>query len=131
MNVLSSQQRADTFSPASPAETSKPLFVQLLGRLKGEHLLYIASVGGMIALWHVVATSFFKPQFFPSPAVVFATGLEMVQSHELFEHIGISLQRILTGFLVGSAIAAPMGLVMGSVPIVRAVFDPYVQFFRF
>src|SRR5712691_11385253 len=103
----------------------------LLGKLKPDHLIYAASIIGMIVLWHVVATTFFKPQFFPSPLLVLATGQEMVASGELFEHIGISLQRILTGFLIGSAIAAPAGLVMGSVRIVRLIFDPYAQFFRF
>jgi ABC-type nitrate/sulfonate/bicarbonate transport system permease component len=127
MSVLGSRRNAAAFS--SPA--SAPPFARLRAMLKGEHLLYIASIAGMIVLWHVIATTFFKPQFFPSPAVVFATGVEMVQSHELFEHIGISLQRILTGFFIGSAIAAPIGLLMGSIRKVRIVFDPYTQFFRF
>ena len=85
----------------------------------------------MIGLWQVIATSFFKPLFFPGPAVVFATGIEMLQSHELFEHISISMQRILAGFFIGSAVAAPVGLLMGSIRKVRIVFDPYTQFFRF
>ena len=103
----------------------------LRGKVKGEHLLYVASIAGMIVLWHVVSTTFFKPQFFPSPAVVLNTRKEMVASRELFEHIGISLQRILIGFFVGSGIAAPMGLLMGSIRKVRVIFDPYTQFFRF
>jgi ABC-type proline/glycine betaine transport system permease subunit len=45
--------------------------------------------------------------------------------------MGISLQRILTGFVIGSAMAAPAGLLLGSVRTVRALFDPYTQFFRF
>jgi len=106
-------------------------FPDLVGKIKGEHLIYIASIVGMIVLWHVVAKTFFKPQFFPGPLLVLATAKEMIASGELFEHIGISLQRILTGFLIGSAIAAPVGLMMGSVPVVRAIFDPYAQFFRF
>jgi ABC-type nitrate/sulfonate/bicarbonate transport system permease component len=104
---------------------------ELAGKIKGDHLIYAASIGGMVVLWHVIATNFFKPQFFPGPLLVLATGEEMVASGELFEHISISLQRILTGFLIGSAIAAPVGLVMGSVRPVRAIFDPYAQFFRF
>src|SRR5262245_14705474 len=96
-------------------EAPSPLFAKLRGWVKGEHLLYVGSIAGMIALWHVIATTFFKPAFFPSPAVVFEAGVEMVRSGELFEHIAISLQRILTGFFLGSAIAAPVGLLMGSI----------------
>jgi len=114
---------------AMPALRLRP--ADLVGKLKRDHLIYALSIGGMIVLWHVIATNFFKPQFFPGPLLVLATGREMVESGELFEHIGISLQRILAGFLIGSAIAAPAGLMMGSIRIVRAIFDPYAQFFRF
>ena len=102
-----------------------------LGWIKRDHLIYVASIASLIVLWHAVSTAFFKPQFFPPPLLVLQTGREMLESGELFEHINISLQRILAGFLIGSAIAAPAGLLMGSIPIVRAMFDPYVQFFRF
>jgi NitT/TauT family transport system permease protein len=116
---------------ADPAPASHRGVTGILGKLKTDHLVYAASIVGMIILWHVIAASFFKPQFFPGPLLVLETGTEMVLSGELFEHISISLQRILTGFLIGSAIAAPAGLVMGSAPLVRAIFDPYAQFFRF
>src|SRR5260370_42428625 len=125
-----SPARQDKVANAMPA-TLRLHLAEPLGGLKRDHVIYVASIIGMIVLWHVVATTFFKPQFFPGPLLVLATGREMVESGELFEHISISLQRILTGFLIGSAIAAPAGLVMGSVRIVRALFDPYAQFFRF
>jgi ABC-type nitrate/sulfonate/bicarbonate transport system permease component len=131
MSVLGKERSTAALSPVPPVEMSKPQFGKLRGKLNGEHLLYAASIAGMVVLWHVIATSFFKPQFFPGPAVVFATGVEMVQSQELFEHIGISLQRILAGFFLGSAIAAPVGLLMGSIRKVRVILDPYTQFFRF
>ena len=108
------QVRAVTEAAASRSRLAK-----LFGKVRGEHLLYVASLVGMIMLWHVIATTFFKPQFFPSPLMVLATGREMLASRELFEHIGISLQRI------------PAGLIMGSMRTVRALFDPYTQFFRF
>ena len=114
---------------ASDTERLRP--ADLIGKLKTDHLIYAASIIGMIVLWQVVATTFFKPQFFPSPPQVLAAAQEMLASGELFEHISISMQRILMGFLIGSAVAAPMGLLMGSVPFVRAIFDPYAQFFRF
>src|ERR1700737_2300391 len=115
-------------SPANAISTTPRL---PLGWIKRDHLIYVASIIGLIVLWHLVATTFFKPQFFPPPLLVLSTGREMLESGELMEHISISLQRILSGFLIGSAIAAPAGLLMGSIPVVRAIFDPYVQFFRF
>ena len=117
--------------PAAPAAAVTGVPRLPLGLLKRDHLIYAASIMGLIALWHLISTSFFKPQFFPPPLLVLQTGVEMLESGELWEHISISLQRILAGFLIGSAIAAPAGLLMGSIPIMRAIFDPYVQFFRF
>src|SRR5262249_62374914 len=115
---LEEQEQARVVTEAA---ASRPRLAKLFGKVRGEHILYVASLVGMILLWHVIATTFFKPQFFPSPLMVLATGREMVASRELFEHIGISLQRILTGFLIGSVIAAPTGLIMGSIRTVRVL----------
>jgi nitrate/nitrite transport system permease protein len=41
-----------------------------------------------------------------------------------------SLQRVAIGFLAGSAVAIPLGVVLGSSRIVRRVFDPVVQVLR-
>src|SRR5260370_16981146 len=100
-----------------------------LGWVKRDHLIYVASIIGLIVLWHLVATTFFKPQFFPPPLLVLSTGREMLESGELMEHISISLQRILAGFLIGSPIAAPPALLMASIPFAPPLFDPYVHFF--
>jgi ABC-type nitrate/sulfonate/bicarbonate transport system permease component len=128
---MTEPKASSPLAPDAAAAAHRPRPADLIGKLKTDHLIYAASIVGMIVLWQVVATTFFKPQFFPSPPQVLAAAQEMVASGELFEHISISMQRILTGFLIGSAVAAPMGLLMGSVPFVRAIFDPYAQFFRF
>ena len=130
MSVVEKPPRVDAL-PSTPSVIAQRRRARLRAMLGSEYLLYAASIAGMIVLWHVVSTTFFKPQFFPSPAVVFTAAVEMLRSRELFEHIGISLQRILTGFVLGSAFAAPMGLLMGSIRKVRVIFDPYTQFFRF
>jgi ABC-type nitrate/sulfonate/bicarbonate transport system permease component len=77
----------EKLSGSVPTEEAAPsLFARLRGKLKGEHLLYLASIVGMIALWHIIATTFFKPLFFPGPAVVLATGIEMVQPRAVRAH---------------------------------------------
>lgn len=95
------------------------------------YLVYAASIVSMVALWHFISTTFFEPAFFPPPGLVLSTGIEMVRNGELAKHVGISLQRILLGFLIGSLVAAPVGLLMGSNRIIRAIFEPYINFFRF
>ena len=55
----------------------------------------------------------------------------MVVDGSIYPHIGMSLARIAAGFLIGSALGAPIGLLMGTWRPFRAFLDPYVQFFRF
>jgi NitT/TauT family transport system permease protein len=124
-------QEREQHPPLAVQPPSGVSLATALGKIRGEHVLYVASIVGMILVWHLIATTFFKPQFFPGPLLVLATGQEMLASWELFEHIGVSLQRILAGFFLGSVLAAPAGLLMGSSRLVRAMFDPYTQFFRF
>lgn len=54
----------------------------------------------------------------------------MSLSGDLFLHIWASLLRVLTGFLIGSLIAIPIGLLMGQVEFIRRILEPYVNFFR-
>jgi NitT/TauT family transport system permease protein len=55
----------------------------------------------------------------------------MLRSGELGEHVWISMQRIMAGFLIGSLIGTPIGLVMGANRTIRTILEPYAQFFRF
>jgi NitT/TauT family transport system permease protein len=111
---------------------SNPL--QRLVRVTESHrgtFIYAGSICAAVLLWYVISTQFFKPQFFPNPVAVFGTGLDMLLSGELIQHISISMQRILIGFLIGSLVGAPIGLLMGTSRTVRTALEPYTQFFRF
>ena len=116
---------------AASAGIGPSVGTRLRGAFKTEHL-HLRRVdrrNGRVVARH--RDQFLQTGVFPAAAVVLDTGIEMVRSGELFEHIAISLQRILLGFFIGSALAAPIGLLMGSVRKVRMIFDPYTQFFRF
>ena len=43
----------------------------------------------------------------------------------------VSLKRIMAGFIIGSVIAMPLGLLMGSFRIMRLLLEPYVELLRF
>lgn len=93
--------------------------------------MYLISAATLLGFWQLVASVYFTPLFFPTPIRVLAKAQEMFATGEIFDHIGISLWRILAGFVIGSLIGAPIGLLMGRLRIVRSVFEPYVEFFRF
>ncbi len=57
--------------------------------------------------------------------------VELLKKGLLLQHIGISLFRILSGFLLGSLVAIPLGLLIGSYIVVRRVLDPFIHFLRF
>ncbi len=80
--------------------------------------------------WFFVASRT-TPLFFPSPLLVLKAFVAMISDGSLFVHIGISCGRILAGWLIGSAIGIPMGLLMGDIPFVNRLLNPYIQFFRF
>ena len=112
----------------------QPTSLRRWGHLTTAHrgyLIYLASISVAILLWYVISTTFFKPLFFPNPVTVFRTGVEMLRSGELAQHVSISMQRILAGFFIGSIIGMPLGLLMGANRTIRTVLEPYAQFFRF
>jgi NitT/TauT family transport system permease protein len=73
----------------------------------------------------------FGPTILPSPAEVVQSLGDLLSSSDqdnrsLFDHIGLSLRRVALGFLLGVAIALPIGILMGSFGSVRATMAPVV-----
>ncbi|WP_331769501.1 ABC transporter permease (plasmid) [Embleya sp. NBC_00888] len=66
----------------------------------------------------------------PGPWAVAKRGAELVEDGTLFDDMGASLRRVLTGYLLGVALAIPVGFAMGWYPVVRRLIDPWIQFFR-
>lgn len=48
----------------------------------------------------------------------------------LWEHIGISVFRVMTGVLLGALVGIPLGFAMGLSSVARGFFDPVVEFMR-
>ena len=55
----------------------------------------------------------------------------LVQEGLLQDAVLASLRRITQGFLIGSAVGIPLGLAIGSFRPVRAILEPWTDFFRF
>src|SRR5438093_1987045 len=85
----------------------------------------------LFLIWHLAAVYVVSSVLFPPPAVVLREGLVLIRTGVLFEHLSGSVQRILAGFLAGSLLGIPIGLVMGSFRPARKVLEPYTEFLRF
>ena len=72
--------------------------------------------------------------YLPAPEIVlerfFRLNAEGYQNFTLWQHTGISLQRVLLGFLFGALLGIPIGYAMGLTNWSRGWFDPIVEFMR-
>ncbi|MGD9712349.1 MAG: ABC transporter permease [Thermomicrobiales bacterium] len=85
----------------------------------------------LLILWQVVVNrEVYTRGQLPAPIDVWRAGEQLWNSGALQEHITISIERVLRGFVFGAAIAVGLGLVVGLSPIVGHMVDPTVQAFR-
>lgn len=117
-------------SPETKSGTPKP--TQRAARRSGDRntlliALNIASVVGGLALWWWLTTIGFR---FPTPLAVLERGIELLGNGTLQADILASLGRVLSGFVLGSAAAIPVGFLMGWYLPARGLMEPWVQFFR-
>ncbi|MFL6547890.1 MAG: ABC transporter permease [Povalibacter sp.] len=83
----------------------------------------------LIALWWVaVATT--HSVIFPSPWQVVTGTAELMKDGTLWMHIGASLMRVGSGFLLAVIVAIPLGLWMGWVRGAYATLNPLFQILR-
>lgn len=102
-----------------------------LQRASGEFGLYVVGFVSLFVIWHLVAVYVVKSVLFAPPLPVFFRAIALAESGVLQEQIGASLQRIVSGFAIGSAIGVVIGLLMGSFRVVRRLLDPYIETLRF
>lgn len=92
---------------------------------------YLIGFASLFVLWHLAAVYLVGSALFPPPGQVLAKAGTLIWSGVLLEHVAVSLRRILIGFFLGSLAGIPIGLAMGSFPVVRKILEPYTEFFRF
>ncbi|MGE8413406.1 MAG: ABC transporter permease [Pseudomonas sp.] len=65
-----------------------------------------------------------------SPEATFASLVELLGQPQVYEHIWVSLKRILVGLLLALLIGVPLGLLVGSYRHLEAATTPAFQFLR-
>ena len=64
--------------------------------------------------WEIASRlGYIKPVILPSPSAIISTFEEMIKSGELFQHLGISIARVLQGFAIGAFVGIVLGIFIG------------------
>lgn len=99
--------------------------------------LWISSgtIVALVAVWFAVTNlGLVGPTYLPSPQDLFKAFTQLLTSGyqrvPLWEHIGISLFRALTGFALGVAVGIPTGLSTGYMRAADAAMSPIMAFIR-
>ncbi|MGE3772455.1 MAG: ABC transporter permease [Gammaproteobacteria bacterium] len=89
----------------------------------------VGVITGLLAIWWaaVVASG---SVIFPTPWQVLSGTVELVRDGSLWQHIGASLLRVGTGFLLAVLVAIPLGLWMGWVRGAFVTLNPLFQILR-
>jgi NitT/TauT family transport system permease protein len=89
----------------------------------------VALMALIIALWWLVVVQT-DSLIFPTPWQVVTGTMELAADGTLWEHIGASLFRVATGFLIAVLVAVPTGLWMGRVDGAYRTLNPLFQIMR-
>jgi ABC-type nitrate/sulfonate/bicarbonate transport system permease component len=95
--------------------------------LRSNIWLTILIVAAVLAAWEVATQNkWISALLFPAPSTIAARLFKLLGSGELLTNLGVTLARMLIGFVAGSLPAALLGLLMGWLPRVGRVFDPII-----
>jgi taurine transport system permease protein len=113
------------------------------GRWKGRltrAVLPLLSVVVFFGLWQAAAASgIWNQTFVPYPSTVWNAFVTVSTTHDgvrgyagylLWEHLYMTLRRVLIGVVIGVTAGVLLGLLMGSISWVRSVLEPWLTFLR-
>jgi ABC-type nitrate/sulfonate/bicarbonate transport system permease component len=99
-------------------------------------LIALAVIAALLALWEMASRlGYLAPYKFPAPSRIAAAAVEMSRMGfpsgvTIWSHAGITLGRIVQGYLAAIVLAVPVGLVIGGFPVLDRMLAPLVVFCR-
>jgi NitT/TauT family transport system permease protein len=74
---------------------------------------------------------FVSPTFLADPATMLADGWVLLTKHGFLGDIGITIWRVIGGFILAALVAVPLGILMGAYKPIEAFLEPFVSFARY
>ncbi|MFB7499576.1 ABC transporter permease [Streptomyces sp. NPDC056161] len=82
----------------------------------------------LVLLWQLAASSaWIDDRVYPAPSTILADGWHRAAAGNLWPDVWATLRRVLAGYAVGTATGYVLGLLMGSLPLVRAALEPLLD----
>ena len=84
------------------------------------------------ALWSFATLGgFVSRTFLADPITMLREGYELFAKHGFAKDVGLTVWRVLGGFVIAAALAVPLGIAMGAWKPVEAFFEPFISFSRY
>ena len=74
---------------------------------------------------------FVSPTFLASPVTMVREGWMLFTEYNFIHDIGMTVWRVMGGFVLAAAVGVPLGIAMGAYKPVEAFFEPFVSFCRY
>lgn len=84
------------------------------------------------AVWSIATFGgFVSKTFLADPLAMLKGGWVLLTEHGFAEDIGMTVFRVVGGFLIAAVIAVPLGVAMGAYKPIEAFFEPFISFARY
>ena len=104
------------------AEIARPLYWSLA----------VAAFALLLLFWSFLTYGgHVPPLFLPTPDGIVKAAVLLFAEFDLMQDITASVLRVTTGFLLAAVIGVPLGIMMGSLKIFEAFFEPFLGFIRY
>ncbi|MEU9314502.1 ABC transporter permease [Streptomyces sp. NPDC048295] len=82
----------------------------------------------LVLLWQLAAAqSWIDARVYPAPSTILADGWDRAGAGELWPDVWATLKRVLGGYAIGTVAGYALGLLMGSLSLVRAALEPLLD----
>ncbi|MFC3677024.1 ABC transporter permease [Ferrovibrio xuzhouensis] len=108
------------FEPLKPVSPGRRTVLGILF-----FVLFIAAWAG-VTLGGIV-----PPLFLADPLKAALAGVSLFTEYGFLGDIGVTVWRVLGGFIIAAVFAVPLGILMGAFKNVEAFFEPFISFARY
>jgi len=85
-----------------------------------------------VAAWSIATFGgFVSRTFLADPLTMLQEGYALFAQHGFIKDVGVTVWRVLGGFVLAAIIGVPLGIAMGAYKPIEAFFEPFVSFARY